>query len=336
MKLLAKLIFFTSILVVVIGYGAYVKLNQEVEKNIAITTATTFTIESGQSFKKITQSLQQAGIIKNSLWIYWYSRLNKISHKLKAGEYIIPANISSVALVQIFIKGKAKQYTFTIIEGWSFKELKLNIIKNKDLVDDVNVLSNKEIMLLMGNKMLHPEGQFLPETYAFTKGAKASSILKRAHNDLNNFIKTAWEKRIKPTPIKTPYEALILASIVEKETGVAEERPLIAGVFINRLNIKMKLQTDPTVIYVMGDKYKGDIRFRDLRNYTPYNTYRIKALPPTPIAMAGRAAIEAALQPEKTKALYFVAMGKGKHLFSSTLKDHNNAVNKYQRKRNAL
>ncbi len=336
MKILRKLILGIIVLAVMVASTAYMKLNREVEKSLNLKMETSFTIPSGQGFQKTAMQLQKQGIVENAQWVYWYSRLNNLSHKIKAGEYAIPSNITTVKLVDLFISGKVKRYSFTIIEGWSFKDLLRNIRKDESLIDDVANLTNSQIMSLMQSENVHPEGQFLPETYSYTKGTKVSSVLKRAHKDLKLMLNNMWNKRQRPTPLNNSYEALILASIVEKETGVKHERPKIAGVFINRLNLKMKLQTDPTVIYGMGDSYKGDIRFKDLRNYTPYNTYKIKGLPPTPIAMAGRAALEAVVWPEKTDALFFVATGNGEHKFSVTLKEHNNAVNKYQRKRNPL
>lgn len=231
-------------------------------------------------------------------------------------------------------QGNVVHHNITLIEGYNFKQL-LKVIKNNTvLTQTLGELSDEKIMEKLGYKSEHPEGRFYPDTYHISRGMTDVELLQRAYQSMQDILQAEWDKREQNLPFKTPYEALIMASIVEKESAVAAERPLIAGLFINRLRIKMRLQTDPTVIYGIKN-YDGDIRYRDLRKDTPYNTYTRSGLPPTPIAMPGREAIHATLHPDKTKYLYFVAYGdgSGKHQFSTTLKDHNKAVDKYQRKK---
>ncbi|MDZ4210126.1 MAG: endolytic transglycosylase MltG, partial [Methylotenera sp.] len=215
----------------------------------------------------------------------------------------------------------------------TFQQMRDRIKKNDAIKQTITVLSEPEILKLMGSEYSIAEGLFFPDTYYFDRNTTDTVILKRSYDAMQSKLKVAWERREAGLPYKNSYEALIMASIVEKETGKASERPMIAGVFINRLRIGMRLQTDPTVIYGMGAQYNGNIRKKDLLTDTPYNTYTRNGLPPSPIAMPGMAAIEAALHPEKTKALYFVGKGDGSHAFSNNLEDHNRAVVKYQLKK---
>jgi UPF0755 protein len=218
----------------------------------------------------------------------------------------------------------------TLIEGKTYKEYLAKLKSQRLLVDQLEGMSNAQIMRSVGSPGMHPEGQFAPQTYFFHKGATDLDVLKQAHTTQQNILKDAWAQRSDDVEVTTPYQLLTLASIIEKETGAAIERPIISGVFNNRLRIGMKLQTDPTVIYGMGDAYRGNIRRKDLTTDTQYNTYTRYGLTPTPIAMPGEAAINAAANPEKTKALYFVGKGDGTHRFSENLRQHNNAVIKYQ------
>ncbi len=231
-------------------------------------------------------------------------------------------------------EGDVIHHEITLIEGFTFKQLLAAIRKNSVLTLELDNLSEAEVMDKLGYKGQHPEGRFYPDTYHFSRGMTDTELLQRAYKSMQEILKDEWDKREQGLPFKTPYEALIMASIVEKESAVAEERPLIAGLFINRLRINMRLQTDPTVIYGI-ENYDGNIRRKDLRKDTPYNTYTRSGLPPTPIAMPGREAIHATLHPDKTKYLYFVAYGDGtgRHQFSTNLKDHEKAVDKYQRKK---
>lgn len=333
-----KLLFVLSLIIglSVLGLG-YQALNKPIQLSDAHQEIS-YTIPAGRGSSAVANDLSKQGIISNSLLMKAYLRLTKKTRALKAGEYTLNADMSLRDLIAQFEKGETVQYRFTIIEGWNFKELLAALRDEEKITNTIpaDYPHSKQVTYVMeqlGEADLHPEGLFLPETYNFGSGTTDIQFLKRARQHLKDYLQKAWDNRADDAVVKSPYEALILASIVEKETGAAHERPLISGVFTNRLNIGMKLQTDPTVIYGMGDEYKGDIRFRDLRKPTPYNTYTMYGLPPTPIAMAGKHAIDAALNPEETKALYFVSRNDGTHIFSSTLKAHNAAVDKYQRNR---
>ncbi len=292
-----------------------------------------YIVPPGSSMSSLSKRLEGDGIISNRHYFGIMARFDGTANQIKAGEYDILPGMNPRDLLQLFVKGKVKQYSLTIVEGRTFKQLLADLHANKILKHDLQGLSNEQIMEKIGAKGLHPEGMFYPDTYYFPRGTSESQFLKRAYKVMQKKLAKLWEQRNKNILLKSSYEALILASIIEKETAVASERERISGVFTRRLKKGMRLQTDPTVIYGMGDSYNGDIRFRDLKKDTPYNTYTRKGLPPTPIAMAGEAAIFAALHPAKGKELYFVARNDGTHVFSDTLKQHNRAVDKYQRKR---
>lgn len=291
------------------------------------------TIKPNSGLKSIAQQLVDQQVIK-SKWpfIILAKVLNKETY-LQAGEYTLNKNVNPYQLILSLNHGKATQGGVTFIEGKTFKQMKQRLAKNKAIKTTIDGMSEKEIMALVGNGEKRAEGLFFPDTFYFDRETEDVVILKRSYAMMQSKLQTAWESRAAGLPYKNSYEALIMASIVEKETGKASERKTIAGVFINRLRIGMRLQTDPTVIYGMGDAYNGNIRRKDLLTDTPYNTYTRAGLPPTPIAMPGMAAIEAALHPEKTKALYFVGKGDGSHAFSSSLAEHNRAVVKYQLKK---
>ena len=291
-------------------------------------------VARGASFKDIVRDLRDRGATKASP-LYWRVLAIEMhaSGRLHAGEYLLRAGMTPRDLIGDMANGKVMQRNFTIVDGWSFADLLRALASTDTLSHDTAGLDNDALMKRLGNDGEHPEGRFLPETYAYVKGDTDSSILKRAHAAMAKTLDAAWASRAPDLPLATSYEALILASIVEKETGRAEERPRIAGVFIRRLQLRMLLQTDPSVIYGMGDSYAGNIHKSDLTTDTPYNTYTRVGLPPTPIAMPGRAAIQAALHPVEGKDLYFVAKGDGSHVFSANLDDHNRAVACYQLKR---
>lgn len=291
------------------------------------------TIKPNSGLKSIAQQLVDQHVIK-SKWpfIILAKALNKETY-LQAGEYTLNKNVNPYQLILSLNHGKATQGGVTFIEGKTFKQMKQRLAKNKAIKTTIDGMSEKEIMALVGNGEKRAEGLFFPDTFYFDRETEDVVILKRSYAMMQSKLQTAWESRAAGLPYKNSYEALIMASIVEKETGKASERKTIAGVFINRLRIGMRLQTDPTVIYGMGDAYNGNIRRKDLLTDTPYNTYTRAGLPPTPIAMPGMAAMEAALHPEKTKALYFVGKGDGSHAFSSSLAEHNRAVVKYQLKK---
>jgi len=295
----------------------------------------TITIQRGSSFDAMVRSLAEQGISTNVDFMRWYGRTENSASQIKAGKYTFNAAPTPVDFLRRIIKGDVDHYAITIVEGWSFTQMMDTLSKNKDIKNTLDGLDADQIMAKLDLPGEHPEGRFLPDTYFYIDDTSDINLLNRALIASRDFLNNAWTMRDKNLPLKTSYEALILASIIEKETGIAQERAEIAGVFTRRLQIGMRLQTDPTVIYGMGDLYKGNIRRRDLKKDTPYNTYTRYGLPPTPIALPGRAAILAALHPAGGKALYFVAKGDGSHQFSATLQEHNRAVAKYQLRKRA-
>lgn len=293
-----------------------------------------FEIAKGDSFAGIANNLSAQGIAIHPLWFRCYALQKKISNKLKAGEYELTKGMTIPELLTIFAEGKAKKYLITFPEGLNLNEILQGIANHPNLIKTLNNNDKNDIRIKLGIAQKNPEGWFFPDTYYFEKNATDISILKRAYQKMQSVLQEEWQNRAADIPFKSEYEALIMASIVEKETGVTLERAMIAGVFIRRLEKGMLLQTDPTVIYGMGDKYKGNIRAKDLTEKTAYNTYVIPGLPPTPIAMPGRDAIHAALHPDKADNLYFVAKGDGSHHFSASLTEHNQAVNNFQKHHN--
>lgn len=291
-----------------------------------------YEVKSGETLTQVSHALSHAGILSHPKYLVWLARFNDQAHKIKAGEYKLNPGTRPQELIEKFVSGAVIQYSLTLIEGITFREMMLIIGGSPNIKHTLKGLSSKQIMLKLGYSTQHPEGRFLPDTYHFPKGTTDVAFLKRAYAAMEAILVEQWSGRIAGLPIKSPYEALILASIIEKETGLASERQAISGVFIRRLEKRMRLQTDPTVIYGMGKKFDGNLRRRDLRKDTPYNTYRRRGLPPTPIAMPGRESIYASLNPDDSETLYFVARGDGSHKFTNTLKQHNNAVIKYQLK----
>jgi len=291
-------------------------------------------IGRGSSFKGIVGELRQRGFSTANPW-YWrlLAEQMHVSGKLHAGEYALEPGITPRQLLANMAAGRVLQRNFTIVDGWTFTELRQALAKAEKLKHDSAALDDAAIMQRIGAGGEAPEGRFLPETYAYVKGDSDLDILRRAHAAMVKTLDELWPGRAPDLPLATPYEALILASIVEKETGVPAERAQIAGVFVRRLENHMLLQTDPSVIYGMGVNYAGNIRKSDLITDTPYNTYTRAGLPPTPIALPGKPALVAALHPAAGDALYFVARGDGGHVFSSTLEEHNRNVDCYQRKR---
>ena len=292
-------------------------------------------IESGDTLNKVLWGLSSNGVLPATWAAKLYAKEFDLANGLKVGEFRLSANATIPNLFELITGNNQIQYQAQFIEGSQFKQVLEVLDGQEKLKHLLTGKSHAEILaaLELGDTVKHLEGQFYPDTYAYLKGDSDVSILKRAHQHLNEVLKKEWSTRQKELPLKSPYDALILASIVEKETGAKEERAQIAGVFTRRLNTKMRLQTDPTVIYGLGDEYQGNITRKHLKAYTPYNTYRIKGLPPTPIAMVGQPAIHAALNPEKGETLYFVAKGDGTHAFSNTIYEHNKAVRKYQLRR---
>jgi UPF0755 protein len=292
-----------------------------------------FLIRSGSNIKSISQDLARQKIIDDPWLFILLAKVRGLETRVRAGEYQIEPGLTADELLEKFARGNAIQYKLTVIEGWSFRQMLMAIAENSVIESTLQGKSDAEIMALLGYPEQHPEGLFFPDTYRFPKGTSDVDFLKRAYQVMQNHVEREWTGRDAELPLKSSYEALILASIIEKETGAGFERPLIAGVFIERLKRNMRLQTDPTIIYGLGEQYDGDIRFRDLRKDTPYNTYLHAGLTPTPIALPGLLAIRAALHPTPTDALYFVSKGDGTHQFSATLEQHNAAVARYQLKK---
>jgi UPF0755 protein len=290
-----------------------------------------FDVKSGVTMKRVAQQLAQAGVLKQPLAFTLAARLTGKGSALKAGNYALNGPVTPWELLQKLTKGDVNQIEVKFIEGWNFKQLRQALDNTPNLQHDTRGMSDTEIMAKLGWPDQHPEGRFFPDTYFFSSGMSDLAILSRAHKLMQNQLENVWRERAANLPYDSMDQALIMASIIEKETGQAAERPMIAGVFINRLRIGMLLQTDPTVIYGLGDRYDGNLHKRDLQADTPYNTYTRAGLPPTPIAMPGIEALRAAVNPAPTRALYFVARGNGAHKFSATLAEHNQAVNKYQR-----
>ncbi|MDP1660008.1 MAG: endolytic transglycosylase MltG [Methylotenera sp.] len=290
-------------------------------------------IQPGSGLKSIANQLVEQGVLTEPWRFVIIAKLLNKEKNLQAGSYTLNRNVTPYQLLLSLNHGKATQGSATFIEGRTFAQMRDKLEKNDAVKKTITVMSEAEILKLMGSKYSIAEGLFFPDTYYFDRNTADTVILKRSYEAMQSKLAVAWEGRETGLPYKNSYEALIMASIVEKETGKASERAMIAGVFINRLRIGMRLQTDPTVIYGMGAQYNGNIRKKDLLTDTPYNTYTRNGLPPSPIAMPGLASIEAALHPAKTKALYFVGKGDGSHAFSNNLEDHNRAVVKYQLKK---
>jgi len=290
-----------------------------------------FELKQGGKLKTVSRDLHQAGLLDQD-WIFvWLARLLGKSSQIQAGYYVLEHPVTPLELLAILSKGEVIQRKLSVIEGWTFKQFRDALNANPDLKHVTLNLSDAEILNRIGAAETHPEGLFFPDTYHFAAGSRDLVIFKRAYLTMQKRLSAAWAARDANLPLQTPYQALILASIVEKETGTPSDRPMIAGVFMNRLRKRMLLQTDPTVIYGLGDKFDGNLRKRDLRADTPYNTYTRRGLPPSPIALPGMAALQATLHPPKTDALYFVSRGDGSSQFSSTLSAHNRAVNRYQK-----
>ncbi|MGH6627740.1 MAG: endolytic transglycosylase MltG [Burkholderiaceae bacterium] len=288
-------------------------------------------IEPGTSPRGVAQNVLEAGVQVNPGALYWWFRLSGQARQIKAGSYELERGTTPRSLLQKLVRGEEALRAVTLVEGWNFRQVREALSKAEQLRPDTRGLSDDAIMSQLGRPGLYAEGRFFPDTYTYTKGASDLAVLRRALTAMDKKLEAAWTQRAPSLPLKSPQEALILASIVEKETGKASDRPAIAGVFTNRLRIGMLLQTDPTVIYGLSDKFDGNLRKKDLQTDTPWNTYTRAGLPPTPIAMPGKAALMAAVQPAPTNALYFVARGDGSSHFSASLEEHNRAVNQYQR-----
>lgn len=295
------------------------------------TEAVVVEVPAGAPLARVAADLEAAGVIRRANVLEWYGRLSGQAGQVRAGEYNFPAGSSARQVMARLVSGETILHALTIVEGWTFRQLRAAIEAHPAIGEKLPAASDEALMSRLGMPDMAPEGWFLPETYRFARGTSELELLALAHRAMVAALEEAWSGRAEGIPLETPYEALILASIIEKETGLADERREIAGVFARRLQRGMRLQTDPTVIYGLGEAFDGNLRRVDLRTDTPYNTYTRSGLPPTPIALPGRAALEAAVDPAPGTALFFVATGKpdGTHYFSETLEEHNRAVARY-------
>ncbi len=290
-------------------------------------------IEPGTSAKGVAEATVASGAQTQASWLFVWFRLSGQSRLIRAGSYEISPGTTPRKLLSMLVRGEEALKSVTFPEGWNFNQVMRALKTAEQLRPDAQELSPERLMATIGKPGVHPEGRFFPDTYTYAKGSSDLAVLKRAARAMDKRLADAWALRQPNTPLNSPEDALILASIIEKETGKPTDRAAIGGVFTNRLRIRMMLQTDPTVIYGMGSQFDGNLRRRDLQTDTPYNTYTRGGLPPTPITMPGRAALLAAVQPAQTDALYFVSRGDGSSQFSATLEEHNRAVNKYIRGR---
>lgn len=352
MKLLIKLLLTLVLLgLVIVGWAAY-NMQRYLETPMAVVSPVSLTVASGSTLRSVLRQMRSAGITTNTHWLLLRARLDDEAHKIKAGDYTIPVGATPASFLQQMIDGQVNLEQLTLIEGWTAAQAVAAIVKHPKVTDDLEVAlalrANGEPWLspethtkladLLQIDRTHIEGQLAPDTYRFAAGTNASDLLRQSYQLMTSRISKSWQSNTPPDVLADPYALLVLASIVEKESGVAAERREIAGVFVRRLQRKMRLQTDPTVIYGAGLSYDGDIRRSDLKAATAYNTYVINGLPPTPISLPGAASIEAVMDPADGDALYFVASGKGdgSHVFSVTLEEHQNAVAQYLRRLKGL
>jgi len=322
-----RLIGLVFILVLAAGGAGFWWVNQPLALR---TPVVDLAIEPGTSARGVAQDAVDAGVQTSTQLLYWWFRVSGESRQIKAGSYELQGEVTPRSLLAKLVRGEEALRAVTLVEGLTFKQFRQSLLKAEQLTPDTQGLAPDLIMQKLGLPGVAPEGRFYPDTYTYTKGSSDLGVLQRAQHAMQRHLDAAWQLRPADSPLKTPDELLILASIIEKETGQASDRPMIASVFTNRLRIGMMLQTDPTVIYGMGDKFDGNLRRRDLQTDTPWNTYTRGGLPPTPIAMPGKAALLAAAQPAKSRALYFVARGDGSSQFSDSLEAHNRAVAQYQ------
>jgi UPF0755 protein len=317
-----------------LGASAW-KIHSALEQPLNITQEELLEVPKGTTPTRTLYRLEADGVIKDAFWLRVYWRFNLAKQPLHKGEYRMQPGMTVEGLIDLWKRGEMVQYSLTLVEGWNFHQVRAALAKDEKLEKTLDGLSDSEVMDKLGHTGIFPEGRFFPDTYRFVRGMTDVELLKKAYDHLDEVLAKEWSQRAADVPYTEPYQALIMASLVEKETGVPQERGLIAGVFVRRMEMGMLLQTDPTVIYGLGDRYNGKLTRAHLKEATPYNTYMISGLPPTPIAMVGREAIHAALNPVAGNSLYFVARGDGSHVFSDDLDAHNNAVREFQLKRRA-
>lgn len=314
---------------------AYWQQSTALNQPLHLTQEQLLDVPAGSSPTGVLNRLQADGVIKDAFWLRLYWRFNLSEQSLHSGEYRMTPGMDAKSLLTLWQKGEVVQYSLTLVEGWNFRQVRAALGKQAKLEQTLASLSDSELMAKLGHPDEFPEGRFFPDTYRYVRGMTDEELLKQAYNRLDAVLKEEWDKRASDVPYSNPYQALVMASLVEKETGVPQERGQIAGVFVRRLRLGMLLQTDPTVIYGLGERYSGKLTRALLKEATPYNTYVISGLPPTPIAMVGREAIHAAMNPVAGTSLYFVARGDGSHVFSADLDAHNAAVKEFQLKRRA-
>ncbi len=288
-------------------------------------------VEPGTTPRGIAQAVADTGTEVSPQLLYWWFRFSGQDRQMRAGSYELERGITPRLLLNVLVRGEETTRSLVLVEGWSFRQVRAALAKAEQLKPETVGQTDEALMAALGKPGLHPEGRFFPDTYTYSKGSTDVALLQRAMRAMDKKIEAAWAARAADLPLRTADEALILASIVEKETGKAQERAEISAVFVNRLRLGMPLQTDPTVIYGLGTRFDGNLRKKDLQTDTPWNTYTRAGLPPTPIAMPGKAALLAAVQPAQSKSLYFVSRGDGSSHFSKSLDEHNRAVNRYQR-----
>ncbi|MCX2900878.1 endolytic transglycosylase MltG [Pseudomonas mandelii] len=311
------------------------KIHSALDQSLNVTQEQMLEVPKGTTPTRTFNRLEAEGVIKDAFWIRVYWRFNLAGQPLHSGEYRMQPGMTVEGLIDSWKRGDVVQYSVTLVEGWNFHQVRAALAKDEKLEQTLEGLSDAQVMEKLGHPGIFPEGRFFPDTYRFVRGMSDLELLKTAYERLDEVLAREWNQRASDLPYADPYQALIMASLVEKETGVPQERGQIAGVFVRRMALGMLLQTDPTVIYGLGDRYSGKLTRAHLKEATPYNTYMISGLPPTPIAMVGREAIHAALNPVSGSSLYFVARGDGSHVFSDDLDAHNNAVREYQLKRRA-
>ena len=327
-KILTLLILLTLVLTAAGFYGLLRWIDTPI---LQAGSSVEFTIKTGSSIRSATQQMRDAGLPMETLLFEIWARSQGKAGKIKAGSFEVKVGETPRELLSKLVEGKFSFASMSIIEGWRFSQMRNAINAHPNIRHDTLGLSDEALMRRLGSTTTQAEGLFFPDTYLFAKNSSDLQVYQQAYQAMQTHLQEAWDKRDANLPYLNPYHALIMASIVEKETGQASDRSMIASVFVNRLRVGMLLQTDPTVIYGMGERYQGNIRKRDLQTDTPYNTYTRAGLPPTPIALPGAASLQAALHPSPSKAFYFVARGNGTSQFSETLDQHNRAVNQYQR-----
>lgn len=318
------------LVVALLGGAAAWWLNAEMELAAA---SLDLSIEPGTSVRGVAQAASEAGVGVDPGLLYWWFRLSGDARQIRAGSYEIERGATPRSLLRKLVRGEESLRAVTLVEGWNFSQVRAALLKADQLTPQSKGLPDYLIMKTLGRPGVAPEGRFFPDTYTYAKGSSDLAVLQRALRAMDKKLESVWRLRHSNSAVSTPDDALILASIIEKETGRDADRPMIAAVFSNRLRIGMPLQTDPSVIYGLGPSFDGKLRRRDLQTDSPWNTYTRTGLPPTPIAMPGKSALLAAVQPAATRALYFVARGDGSSEFSADLEAHNRAVNRYQRGR---